>query len=317
MKYFHLYKKCNLCPRACNVDRTDSSGSYCIGFCGERSVPRVAYVGPHFGEEPPLTGKNGSGTIFFSGCSLRCSFCQNYQISHGGLGKTIDFKDLLENITDMIQSLKVHNINFVTPDHFFPHVFHLAALIKEINAGLPLVYNLSGYQSQHMLQISEEFSDIYIPDFKYSDSRLAQNLSGCPDYPKVSLQALDVMIKQKGFLDICPGDEGIAQKGVLVRHLILPGHIENSINAMTMLFIEFGSGLPISLMSQYYPVQSGKNKSISRTLLFEEFSRVFDHCVDLGFQNLFLQHPRDSGNNENCPSPFLPDFTLSSPFHQH
>jgi putative pyruvate formate lyase activating enzyme len=167
-----------------------------------------------------------------------------------------------------------------------------------------------------MLRISEEFSDIYIPDFKYSDSNLAQNFSGCPDYPKVSLQALDVMIKQKGFLDIYPGDDNTAQKGVLVRHLILPGHIENSINAMTMLFIEFGSSLPVSLMSQFYPVRRVKNKSISRTLLVDEFCRVYDHCVDLGFENIFFQYPVDGSDTKNCPSPFLPDFTLSSPFHQ-
>ncbi|MFC1883355.1 hypothetical protein ACFL2O_01160 [Thermodesulfobacteriota bacterium] len=165
-----------------------------------------------------------------------------------------------------------------------------------------------------MLRISEEFSDIYIPDFKYSDSNLAGIFSGCPDYPKVSLQALEVMIKQKGFLDIYPRNGEPAEKGVLVRHLILPGHIENSFNAMTMLFLEFGSSLPISLMSQYYPVRSGKNESISRTLLFDEFSRVYDHCADLGFEHLFVQYPEEDSYDQNAPSPFLPDFALPCPF---
>ena len=316
MEYLQLYRKCTLCPRACKVDRTNIAGTTGLGYCREKDVVRVAHVGPHFGEEPPFVGENGSGTVFFSGCTLRCSFCQNFQISHMGVGTPFEIGDLLQKITDMITSRKVHNINFVTPDHFFPHVFSMVARLKEMGTVIPILYNLSGYQSLDMLKISDDFSDIYLPDFKYSDSNLAQILSGCPDYPHISIQAIEEMIKQKGFLDEGAQKETVAKKGVLVRHLILPGHIQNSLDALSMLFIEFGSQLPISLMSQYYPVKGIKNGLEDRPITLEEFQRVYDHCIGLGFESLFVQFPDNQVQNGKRMPPFLPDFTLDEPFSQ-
>ncbi|NQU15205.1 MAG: radical SAM protein, partial [Desulfobacteraceae bacterium] len=146
---------------------------------------RVAYVGPHFGEEPPITGTNGSGTIFFTGCTLRCSFCQNYQISRGELGLRKSLRQLVEEVLHMVGRYHVHNVNLVTPDHFFPHVFRFVSMLRREGLDFPMVYNFSGYQSMEMLKPAEEHADIYLPDYKYSDSSLARRLSRCPDYPEI------------------------------------------------------------------------------------------------------------------------------------
>jgi putative pyruvate formate lyase activating enzyme len=269
-------------------------------------------VGPHFGEEPPLTGTQGSGTVFFTGCSLRCSYCQNFQISREGLGETIGLEDLLAKVEDMILQERVHNINFVTPDHFFPYVFELVTLLRAKGCALPMVFNVSGYQSATLLKSAEEYVDIYLPDFKYADRDLAKNLSKCRDYPDVAVAALSLMLSQKGFLDCFDTGDPLARKGVLVRHLILPGYVENSINALTTLFVEFGAGLPLSLMSQYVPVTPQEAGPLNRPLTEAEFNQVYSHALDLGFQHLFVQFP--ARELHEIKPPFLPDFRLHKPF---
>jgi len=315
MDYLSLYEHCQLCPRHCEVDRRTHDNGRGKGFCGETHIARVAFIGPHFGEEPPITGKNGSGTGFFSGCSLRCAFCQNHQISRGTLGKPMDINTITMQVENMIKSKQVHNINVVTPDHFFPHVFLLAAALRRRGHDLPMVYNLSGYQSRELLRMAENHVDIYLPDFKYSDPALAADLSKAKDYPEVALEALSEMVRQKGFLDSCVKGSPIAQKGVLVRHLILPGHLENSINALTTLFLEFGPDIPLSLMSQYHPVGENLNGDLKRFLKTEEFDPVYAHARNLGFRNLFVQFPesRIPGIPAATP-PFLPDFRKAQPF---
>ena len=171
------YRCCVLCPRQCRVNRTDPGPASGKGVCGETDQLRVAYVGPHFGEEPPITGTNGSGTVFFTGCSLRCTYCQNHQISQGGLGVRINLDELAVSLEQMVERHHVSNINWVTPDHFFPHVFDLVRLLRGRGIDLPFVYNLSGYQSVEALASAEDFADIYLPDFKYSDPVLAAALS--------------------------------------------------------------------------------------------------------------------------------------------
>jgi len=285
-----------------------------MGFCGETDQLRVAYVGPHFGEEPPITGKNGSGTVFFTGCSLRCSFCQNYQISHQDVGENVSMEELIHELKNMILHNHVHNINFVTPDHFFPHVFILVSLLRENGFDLPIIYNLSGYESVEILKTAEDYVDIYLPDFKYSDTSIAAKLSKCPDYPEVALEALAEMIRQKGFLDVCSTGDTFAKKGVLVRHLILPGKVENSIAVLTTLFVEFGSGLPLSLMSQYYPFIAHKDQNLNRFVSEEEFDLVYSHARDLGFEHLLVQFPEEDLLRKPGISPFLPDFTKAQPF---
>jgi len=303
-----LYEKCRLCPRNCGVNRLRGES----GYCREAGNLRVSYVGPHFGEEPPLTGTRGSGTVFFTGCSLRCSYCQNYQISRESLGTPTSVEDLLKRLSLISNENGVHNINMVTPDHFFPHVFRVTELLKESGSRLPIVYNLSGYQSKSMLRLAEPHVDIYLPDFKYSDRTLSSRLSGSGDYPEIALEALTEMVKQKGFLDSCEGDTPLAKRGVLVRHLILPGEIQNSLDVLTTLFLEFGSGLPLSLMSQYEPVRPQKLGDLNRPVTSDEFDRVYRHSLELGFERLFVQFPEDP--DSKCRPAFLPDFSLQKPF---
>jgi putative pyruvate formate lyase activating enzyme len=271
-------------------------------------------MGPHFGEEPPISGTKGSGAVFLTGCSLRCRFCQNYQISQGGLGAVTDTLRLFSVLIRMVREHGVHNVNFVTPDHFFPHIFRVVALLRAEGLTLPILYNLSGYQSVDMLRTAEAYSDIYLPDFKYADASLAQNLSGCPDYPMVALEAIDEMLHQKGFLDACAEGRGIAKRGVLVRHLVLPGHTENSVRVLTSLFLEFGPDLPISLMSQYHPVRPMREDSMNRCVRREEFDTVWEHARSLGFRYLFVQFPKKTARPEAPASPFLPDFRREDPF---
>lgn len=312
--WLDLFEACELCPRNCGVNRLAIGADARKGFCGENSDLRVAYVGPHFGEEPPITGTHGSGTVFFSGCSLRCSFCQNFQISNQSMGESLDLNELFERIREMIDRHQVHNVNFVTPDHFWPYAFTLMNRLRDRGYELPLVYNLSGYQSTQWLKIAEDYADIYLPDFKYADATLSTRLSKAKDYPSVALDAISEMVRQKGFLDAAQDETSLAKQGVLVRHLILPGHIENSISALSMLYLEFGNTLPLSLMSQYQPVLLQKDKDLNRTLSLDEFRKVFNHATDLGFQNLYVQFPEEQALDTEHSSPFLPDFSQTQPF---
>jgi len=315
------YRSCELCPRRCGVDRTENE----LGLCGEGARLHIAAIEPHLGEEPPISGKNGSGTVFFSGCSLRCLFCQNYQISQQGLGR----EWTLDELTDRLEALRkhegIHNVNFVTPDHFLPHTVAVVRLLRERGIHIPIIYNLSGYQQLESLRLIESVADIYLPDFKYADAALARSMSKSADYATVALVALCEMIRQKGFLDtfVRNDDDGIpavsidglpslSRQGVLVRHLILPGQVRNSLDVLTTLFVEFGRELPISLMSQYVPVrQLPLGSALNRQVTRKEFQEVFQHTQELGFRNLFVQYPEEVAMDKQ---PFLPDFRLVNPF---
>jgi putative pyruvate formate lyase activating enzyme len=230
------------------------------------------------------------------------------------LGKAVDMNELLVKAEAMIVQKGVHNVNFVTPDHFFPHVFSLVARLRERGHDLPMVFNLSGYQSRELLKRADAYADIYLPDFKYADRHVAARLSSCPDYPDVSLAAIAEMIAQKGFIDGLEEDSLLATKGVLVRHLILPGYVDSSLNALTTLFLEFGAGLPLSLMSQYCPVVPHEDENLNRSLRKDEYDRVYSHALDLGFQHLFVQIPEEPSNPDPERSSFVPDFHLERPF---
>jgi putative pyruvate formate lyase activating enzyme len=286
---------------------------------------RLAAIEAHLGEEPPISGTNGSGTVFFTGCSLRCLFCQNRQISQEGIGRVWSVAEVVDRLIALRERRGIHNVNFVTPDHFFPHTVAVVTLLRERGLELPAVYNLSGYQSLESLDLIEPVADIYLPDFKYADAALARSLSRAPDYAPVALEALTAMIRQKGFLDAFPaedetraGGEGgentpsLASRGVLVRHLILPGQVQNSLDALSMLFVEFGAELPLSLMSQYVPLGPfPPDSALSRPVAREEFEAVFRHAGELGFRNLFVQFPEEEAS---APHPFLPDFLSDHPF---
>jgi putative pyruvate formate lyase activating enzyme len=245
---------------------------------------------------------------------LRCTYCQNGQISRDGVGRTLNIAELYREVGEMIQRDRVHNINLVTADHFFPHALHLVSLCRENGFHLPVVWNVSGYQSMAMLRDAEEYADVYLPDFKYADATMAAALSNCRDYPQVALEAIVEMVKQKGFLDPAGDADTPAQEGVLVRHLILPGAVENSIRALTTLFLEFGPRLPLSLMSQYTPVRRLRDPNLNRLITQGEFDRVYGHALELGFEHLYVQFPERRTPNQREGPPFLPDFNRSRPF---
>ncbi len=306
---FEEYDDCELCPRRCGVNRNAGQ----TGFCGELADLRIASIGAHFGEEPPISGANGSGTVFFSGCSLQCAFCQNYQISIQHVGDPMTIDDVVATLVNLSHQRGIHNVNFVTPDHVLPHTIEIVRRLRAQNVDIPIVYNVSGYERLASLRQLETVADIYLPDFKYADKTLAEQLSHCRDYPAAALDAIAEMIRQKGILDVCredsPGD--IARQGVLVRHLILPGQAQNSLDVLTTLFIEFGKTLPISVMSQYHPVQPCRIPGFDRRITLAEFEQVYDHAVELGFEHLFVQFPEERRKED---LEFLPDFTRDAPF---
>lgn len=307
------FTQCRLCPKSCGIDRLKN-----IGFCGEDANLKVSAILPHFGEEPPISGRKGSGAVFFAGCSLKCKYCQNFQISHQGLGKITSSYEVAKEIEALYIKKNIHNVNFVTPDHFIPYTFEIVNIIRKKNILLPIVFNFSGYQRCKVIKLLGGYADIYLPDFKYSDKDLGMFLSNCKDYPKTAIEAIYEMVKQKGFLDCFSrykdggkkGGEIIAKKGVLVRHLILPGYIENSLNALAILFIEFGKELPISIMSQFYPVDCTEIPGLNRRITKEEFKKVFMYAKSLGFCNVFVQYPE----KDNDKPVFLPDFSKKEPF---
>jgi putative pyruvate formate lyase activating enzyme len=286
---------------------------------------RIALIEAHFGEEPPISGNHGSGTVFFSGCPMRCVFCQNYQISQDRLGRPWAVQEVVDRLARLHALQGIHNVNFVTADHFVPHAMSIVRGLRERGVQIPILFNLSGYQDVETLRLLEPFADIYLPDFKYSDISLAKNLSNSPDYPGLALDALAEMVRQKGFLDAYssnhrneepqgedPDGFALARRGVLVRHLILPGQVRNALDALTMLHLEFGRDLPLSLMSQYVPVRPFPNApGLNRPVTQEEFQEVLDHALSLGYRKLLVQHPEPSATR--C-RPFLPDFRRPRPF---
>ncbi len=309
MNYEKYFTSCRLCPRQCGVNRLSDER----GFCGESAQLRIASIEAHFGEEPPISGTQGSGTVFFSGCTLKCDFCQNYQLSHLHIGEKMTVQDVMHCLEMLSNTQRIHNINFVTPDHFLPYTREIVSELRKKNILIPIVYNMSGYERIESLRDIEEYGNIYLPDFKYADRNLGKTLSHCQDYPSLALDALTEMIRQKGFLDtFVTGQVGqIARKGVLVRHLILPGQVRNSIDALSMLFLEFGRELPLSLMSQYHPVSQCTVPDLQRRITTDEFLQVYEHALSLGLHNLFIQYPE----TRTGQSPeFLPDFTKKYPF---
>ena len=304
MHPYHDYQACRLCPRQCGCDRTAGQ----IGRCGESADCRVAAMGPHFGEEPCLTGRHGSGAIFFSGCSCGCFFCQNHQISHQHQGHVVTPVELREQALALAGS-GVHNLNFVTPDHFWPHLRSLVAELRAAGVDLPFVWNCSGYCNADTLRQQLDAIDIFLPDFKFSDAALAARCMGDGSYPQLARQAMQRIADRVGFLR--PWDESgdiCASRGLLVRHLVLPGEIANSRGVLKMLHDDFGSAVPISLMSQYRPMPVCAQRGfLNRQITLAEYQEVCGYAEELGFRKIFVQ-PEYGDQN------FVPDFTRAKPF---
>lgn len=302
------YRECRLCPRRCGVDRVAGER----GVCGESAACRVASVGPHFGEEPAFSGTRGSGAIFFSGCSSRCFFCQNYQISieHHGVEMAPD--ELLSAALSMTGQGGVHNLNFVTPDHFWPHIEWLGLRVREAGVDIPFLFNSSGYQEPGLVGEYAGLMDIFMPDFKFADAELARRCMGDENYPRIAIEALRRMVEAKGFLTPWdPTGAMPARQGVLVRHLILPGHVENSLAVLEILRAEFGASLPISVMSQFRPVPACYERDeLVRGLTADEHRRVTGRVETLGFKHAYVQHLCDTTD-------FMPDFRRREVFRRN
>lgn len=264
---------------------------------------------PHHGEEPPISGTRGSGTLFFSGCSSRCFFCQNRQISIEGLGEPIGFEALLDLARNLLAQ-GVHNLNFVTPDHFWPHIRSLCEALRAEGALAPFVFNGSGYHATACIEEAVETIDIFLPDFKFADPDLAALCMGDSNYPNRALDTFERMVAARGFLTPWdPTGSLSAAEGVLVRHLVLPGRIDNSLRVLRLLRERFGRLLPLSVMSQYRPMPYCATKAqLDRPLQATEYRRVIDEVERLGFRNVFFQpEPSDAA--------FLPDFEqTANPF---
>ncbi|MBQ8495945.1 MAG: radical SAM protein [Clostridia bacterium] len=289
------YEICKLCPRGCGIDRNRKTG-----FCGESAVLRVARASLHMWEEPPLSGEVGSGTVFFSGCNLGCIFCQNHQIAHEHRGKEITTERLFEIFLEL-QAKGAANINLVTAVHFIPHVIKALDIAKEKGLSLPIVYNSGGYESAASLRLLKGYIDIYLPDYKYRSSILAERFSKAKNYPEVAEKALAEMFSQVG--EPVFDENGMMKKGMIVRHLVLPKHTDDSMAVLQYLHETYGDSIYISIMNQYTPCRKfPEYPELSRKLTTYEYRKVVKFAESIGIRNGFLQ------SGETAKESFIPDF---------
>jgi len=270
---------CVLCPRKCKVNRSKGQ----IGFCGVGDMPLVSSVGPHFGEESVLVGSGGSGTIFFAGCNLGCIFCQNFDISHHRHGTKVTIEQLAQFMLDL-QNYHCININLVTPTHVVATAMAAIESARKKGLTLPIVYNTGGYDSVETLKLLEGLVDIYMPDMKYSDSAVAGQLSGAPDYPKVNRQAVKEMHRQVGDLQL---KKGLATRGLLVRHLVLPNNLAGSFKIIDFLAEQISNATTINVMDQYRPCyKASLHTGINRRPTLEEFESARQYAIEKGLNVL-------------------------------
>ena len=289
-----LLKNCMLCPRKCGVNRYITTG-----FCGATNRIKLAYYSLHMWEEPVISGKNGSGTIFFSNCNMRCIYCQNKKISIDGYGKYISNKRLGEIMLEL-QDKGAHNINLVTPTHYVPNIVNVLRKIKDKELKIPIVYNTSSYESVGTIMMMRNLADIYLADLRYYDDQLGVNYSGCSDYFETATMAIDEMYRQVGKPEF--SKDGLLKKGLIVRVLILPGHLDDAKNIIRYLYKTYGDDIFISIMNQYTPVNTCIYNNLNRKLTKEEYDEVVDYAVELGVENAFIQ---EEGTAEES---FIPDF---------
>lgn len=274
---YRRLEKCDLCPRRCGVNRLGGEK----GVCRVANTPVVSSWGPHFGEERILVGKNGSGTVFFTHCNLKCVYCQNYEISQLGIGEEITVEELA-NIFSKLQDMGVENLNLVTPTHQIPFIVKALEMVER---KVPVVYNCGGYESIEVLELLEGYVDIYMPDFKYSDGELASELSGVKDYPTVALEALKVMVKQVGEPVI---EGGTMKKGVLIRHLILPDRLENTFGVIDLIATLEPKPL-VNVMAQFRPMYKATLYGLQRGITRREYLEAVNYAEKKGLRLIELE----------------------------
>lgn len=288
---------CNICPRNCNVDRNNNE----YGVCGVPNEIHIARTMLHMWEEPCISGNSGSGAVFFYGCPLRCIYCQNYKISHGIDKAKAVSADELANVFIELQEMGANNINLVTPTHYSLEIITAIGKAKNKGLNIPIVYNCSGYESVDTLKKLHGYIDIYLTDFKYMDDDLGVKYSKVSNYSEVAKNALAEMVRQVGAPEFL--DNGIMKKGVIVRNLLLPSHVNNSKAVLQYIYETYGDLVYISIMNQYTPLEQVKNiKELNRKVTKREYNRLIDYAISLGIKNAFIQE------GDVAKESFIPDF---------
>lgn len=280
---FDMLESCCICPRKCKVNRMNNQK----GFCRTGLNPKVCSFMPHYGEEPPVSGEHGSGTIFFSGCNMACVYCQNYEFSQLDEGREAGLEELADFMLQL-QGMGCHNINLVTPTHIMPQFLKSLSIAIPKGLKIPIVYNTSGYELAQIIKLLENIVDIYLVDMRYLDAETSIKYSSAPDYPKLNQGALIEMHKQVGIAQI--DDEGIIKRGVIIRHLVLPNNISGTDTIMRFIAKELCKDTYISLMSQYFPCyRAGQFSEISRRISYEEYEGAKAAMEKYGLFNGWIQ----------------------------
>lgn len=291
--FMNLYKDCTLCPRMCHVNRYQNKG-----FCKLNNNLKLSLAKPFFYEEPPISGRNGSGTIFFTGCNLRCVFCQNIEISKYMKGINISIKRLSEIMLEL-QNKKVHNINLVTPTMFVPSIIKAIKLARKNGLKIPIVYNSSGYENVETIKMLNGYIDIYLPDFKYFDNDLAKNYSNVTNYVENAKESLKEMVRQTGNCSF--DNNGMMIKGVIVRHMMLPNLLNDSKKIIKYLYNTYHDDIYISIMNQYTPNKEVKG-ILKNTIKDSDYNNLIDYAVELGISKAFCQIEGTQSDS------FIPEF---------
>lgn len=291
--------KCDLCPRKCLVDRKKGEK----GICGQTENLKVARAALHFWEEPCISGDAGSGAVFFSGCPLHCVFCQNENIANGTVGKEISLERLVDIFLEL-QEKGANNINLVTPGHFVPQIVKALDQARREGLTLPVVYNTSSYETVDTIKMLEGYVDIYLPDFKYMSPVLSKKYSHAPDYAQVAKAAIAEMVWQTGKAVFVNGDEdNLILRGTIVRHLTLPGCMEDSMQILKYLHETYGDKIYISIMNQFTPLSNlEKYPELNRRITDEEYETLVDYAIDIGIENGFIQE------GDTAEESFIPAF---------
>ena len=287
---------CTLCPRMCRADR--ASGE--LGYCKAGADIKIAQAYLHKWEEPPISGENGSGTVFFTYCNMQCVFCQNYKISREHVGKTVTTDELSKIFLDL-QGEGAHNINLVTPTHYIPEIKNALIIAKNSGLKIPVVYNSGGYENADTLRTLDGLIDIYLPDFKYYSDKYALRYSNAPNYRKIAISAIAEMFRQTGKNMFA--ENGLMKRGVIVRHMMLPGLLFDSKKIIDYLYKTYGDDIYISIMSQYTPIKIGKEfEELNRTVTKEYYDSLVDYAAGIGVRNAFVQDGTSVGES------FIPEF---------
>ncbi len=289
-----LLKKCEMCPHKCKIDRTQNQ----IGRCKSKDTVKVAIASIHNYEEPCISGKNGSGTVFFSNCNLSCKFCQNYEISQQGLGKEITIERLSEIFLEQ-QSKGAHNINLVSPTSYAYQIIEAIKIAKKNGLKIPIIYNTNGYENIETIKLLNGYIDVYLPDLKYAEDELGKKYSNVDNYFKIATSAIKEMYNQVG--ENIYDEDGMIKRGMIIRHLVLPNHTENTKKVLTWINSNMPKNITVSVMAQYFPTYKAKEiEDINRKITKREYKKVGDFLYSLDLENGYIQ---ECGKNEEIYVP--------------